>query len=419
MRGPLHAVRGVYSPHMFLLALTVMIELTAEPAAVSYARERALAGKAAITTDQVARVEEQQQAVVAALPDGAFRYSMSRAMNGVVAELDDDDIERIAAMPNVKRVVPMVPLSLDLTASVPLVGAPNVWTQSGGRRGDGIRIGIIDTGVDYLHVDLGGAGVYSRTNFTTADVPWNTKVVGGTDLAGDDYDAGSSSASKRTPHPDPDPMDCAGHGTHVAGIAAGRGVKSDGSAFTGPYGPTLNAADFRVGPGVAPGAQLYAIRVFGCTGTTLLLPQALEWALDPNRDGNLSDHLDVVNMSIGSSFGPNGDPTSMAAADNAAKAGMIVVASAGNSGDTHMITGSPAAATRVISVASSVDSTDVFDGFDVTAPASVAGTKFGTASKTFVWSNMTTPVSGPVVYPATQPTGCSAFNASNAALLAG
>jgi subtilisin family serine protease len=402
-----------------LLAVTVMIEMTAEPAAVTYARERAMAAKAAVTTDQVVRVEEQQQAIVAALPDGTFRYSMSRAVNGIVAELDDDDIVRIAAMPNVKRVVPMAPLTPDLTASVALVGAPTVWTQSGGRRGDGIRLGIIDTGVDYLHVDLGGAGVYSRTNFTTADVPWNAKVVGGTDLAGDDYDAGSGTPSRRIAKPDPDPMDCEGHGTHVAGIAAGRGVKSDGSAFTGPYGPTLNASDFRVGPGVAPGAQVYAIRVFGCTGSTFLIPQALDWALDPNRDGNLSDHLDVVNMSIGSSFGPNGDPTSMAAADNAAKAGMIVVASAGNSGDTHMITGSPAAATRVISAASSVDSSDVFDGFEVTAPASIAGTKYGAAAKNFVWSNLTTPLSGAVVYPASQPTGCTAFNASNAALLAG
>jgi hypothetical protein len=151
-----------------LLALTVFIELTGEPAAVTYARERAMAAKGAITVDQIARVEEQQQAIVTALPDGTFRYSMSRALNGIVAELDDDDIARIAAMPNVKRVVPMMPLSPDLTASVALVGAPAVWAQAGGRRGDGIRIGILDTGVDYLHVDLGGSGVYSRTNFTTA-----------------------------------------------------------------------------------------------------------------------------------------------------------------------------------------------------------------------------------------------------------
>jgi len=51
-------------------------------------------------------------------------------------------------------------------------------------------------------------------------------------------------------------------------VAAGIGVKSDGSAFTGPYGATLDANAFRVGPGVAPGAQLDAIRVFGCTGSS-------------------------------------------------------------------------------------------------------------------------------------------------------
>jgi subtilisin family serine protease len=398
---------------------TVMIELTAEPAAVVYARERSYAAKGAVAVNQIVRIDEQQAPVLAALPDGAFRYSMSRAANAIVAELDDDDIARIAAMPNVKRVVPMAPLTLDLTGSVPLVGAPVVWAQAGGHRGDGVRIGIIDTGVDYLHVDLGGPGVYSRTNFTTADVPWNAKVVGGTDLAGDDYDAGSPTVSKRSPHPDPDPMDCNGHGSHVAGIAAGRGEQIDGSAFTGPYGATLDAGAFRIGPGVAPGAQIYAIRVFGCTGSTLLVAQALDWALDPNRDGNLSDHLDVVNMSLGSSFGPNGDPAAMLASDNAAKAGMIVVASAGNSGDVHMITGSPAAATRVISVASSVDNSEVFDGFVITAPASIAATELGTGAKNFVWTGLTSPVSGTVVYPSSQPNGCAAFNGSNAALIAG
>jgi hypothetical protein len=415
------------------LPITVMIELASEPAAVTYAhtRDHAIAGKSgaptaaadAASVEQLSRIAAEQAPLVAALRAGSIRgtllYTIERANNAIVAELDPAELERVAALPNVKRILPMVPMTLDLTGAVPLVGAPTVWAQSGGRRGEGIRLGIIDTGVDYLHVDFAGPGVYSRTNFTTPDVPWTSAVVGGTDLAGDNYNAGSSDATKRTPKPDPDPMDCGGHGSHVAGIAAGRGVKTDGTTFTGPYGPTLNASAFRVGPGVAPAAQIYAIRVFGCSGSTLLVAQALDWALDPNRDGALSDHLDVVNMSIGSSFGPAVDAGTMVAADNAAAAGMIVVASAGNSGDTHFITGSPASATRAISVASSVDNSDVFDGFNVVAPASLSGPKPARASNSYGWTSMTAPITGDLAYPPSQRNGCSAFGASNAALIAG
>src|SRR3954452_17973176 len=97
-----------------IAAATVFIELTAEPAAVPCAREHALQAQAAIAVDQVARVEQQQSPITAALPDGAFRYSMSRAANGIAAELEAYQIARIAAMPDVKRLIPMSPLNLGL-----------------------------------------------------------------------------------------------------------------------------------------------------------------------------------------------------------------------------------------------------------------------------------------------------------------
>ncbi len=412
----------------------VMIELAAEPTAVVYARLRdevsakngsvdAMANQAAVA--QLAVVEAQQAPFVRALRsgdiDGTFLYAIQRVGNGVAAELSADEAIRVAAMPGVRRVVPLALMSVALSSSVSLIEAPSLWNPNAGsgHRGEGIRIGIIDSGVDYLHVDLGGAGVYSRTNFTTADVPWNSKVVGGTDLAGDSYDAGSSDAARRTPHPDPDPMDCMGHGTHVAGIAAGLGVRSNGTVFTGPYGSSIDPAAFRIGPGVAPAAQIYAIRVFGCSGLTLLVPQALDWAVDPNRDGNLSDHLDIVNMSIGTDYGAVADAAAMAASDNAALAGTIVVAASGNAGDSHFITSSPAAATRALSVAASVDSTDTVDTFVVTAPPSLAGSKSALPSVNYAWSKMTTPLTAVVAYPPSQRTGCQAFSPANAALLAG
>src|SRR5205823_4730002 len=95
--------------------------------------------------------------------------------------------------------------------------------------GTNIKVGIIDTGIDYIHTDFGGTGLkadYDR-NDTTAVTETGTlfpsaKVVGGYDFVGDDYNANSNATS--IPQPDPDPMDCNEHGTHVAGTTAGFGV---------------------------------------------------------------------------------------------------------------------------------------------------------------------------------------------------
>ena len=72
-----------------------------------------------------------------------------------------------------------------------------------------------------------------------------------------------------------------------------------------------------IGPGVAPQAELYGLRVFGCAGSTTLTAAAINWATDPNRDGDPSDHVDVINMSLGSAYGTPDDP-SAAASNNAA-----------------------------------------------------------------------------------------------------
>jgi hypothetical protein len=85
-----------------------------------------------------------------------------------------------------------------------------------------------------------------------------------------------------TPAPDPDPLECiqpdahAGRGTKAAGLAAGFGVAANGTPYHGPYGPGVDLSTLRVAPGVAPEAQLYALKVFGCHGSTALLTQAIE-----------------------------------------------------------------------------------------------------------------------------------------------
>src|SRR5262249_38926532 len=154
-------------------------------------------------------------------------------------------------------------------------------------KGDGIKIGIIDTGIDYQHPMFGGTGLladYQTNNRTVAPDAYfpTSKVVGGYDFAGDNYNGNAATIAA-----DPDPMDCNGHGSHVSGTAAGYGVKSDGTTYSGPYNEGANYAGLRIGPGTAPGASLYGIRVFGCGGGTNLTVQGIDWAMDPNGDNDL------------------------------------------------------------------------------------------------------------------------------------
>ena len=65
-----------------------------------------------------------------------------------------------------------------------------------------------------------------------------------------------------------------------------------------PYDGSVPFADLRIGPGVAPRASIYALRVFGCSGGTTLVPQALDWAVDPNGDGDWTDPGEQIFASV-------------------------------------------------------------------------------------------------------------------------
>src|SRR5260370_32416355 len=106
--------------------------------------------------------------------------------------------------------------------------------------------------------------------------------------------------------------------------------------------PTGFGVTGKIGPGVAPEADLYAIKVFGdLGGSTNLTSQGIEWALDPNGDGDMSDHMDVINMSLGSDFAEPNDPSAISS-QRASDLGIVVVASAGNAGAVPYVTGAPA-----------------------------------------------------------------------------
>ena len=103
-----------------------------------------------------------------------------------------------------------------------------------------------------------------------------------------------------------------GHGSHVAGTAAGFGVQQDGTTFRGGYDAVTDLTIWQIGPGSALGAGLCALGAFGdIGGSTDLVINALEWAADPNGDHNFGDHLDVLNLPFGSDATPADDPENL------------------------------------------------------------------------------------------------------------
>ncbi|MCZ7634755.1 MAG: S8 family serine peptidase [Verrucomicrobia bacterium] len=268
---------------------------------------------------------------------------LTRSLNAVIATVEATAIVRLAELAPVVTIRPVGNYELDLSQTVPHVGAAAVHGL--GVDGTGVRVAVLDSGVDYTHRNLGGAGTveaYLAAYGESAEADANKrldglfptpKVIGGYDFVGEIWPLGPDGLAGPLA-PDPDPIDREGHGTHVADIIAGESL--DG-----------------LHRGVAPGARLYAFKVCSavatsCSGVAIL--QGLERAMDPDENGDLSDAVDVVNLSLGSSYGQIQDD-SAGAVQNLVDFGIVVVASAGNSGDKPYVVGAPAIAPGVISVA--------------------------------------------------------------------
>jgi minor extracellular serine protease Vpr len=348
--------------------VTVVAEVSGDPVAVAEAD----AAQPLTATQKQQRKDQlkQQQAPVVdqvrAL-GGTVLGAYQSAYNGIKVRIPATKVPALSDVPGVVAVHSVTPMKPDNTRGVPLIGAPAVWDGLAGLHGEHIKIAVIDTGIDYTHADFGGPGTpqaYTAAHAAeTAPAdpaffgPAAPKVKGGVDLVGDSYNADPNSPDYQpVPHPDPNPLDCYGHGSHVAGTAAGFGVLADGTTYHGPYNAdTIASHQWSVGPGVAPKADLYAVRVFGCAGSTDVTVDAIDWAVDHD--------MNVINMSLGSPFGSGDDPSAVAA-DNAARAGVIVVTSAGNEGSAPYMAGSPGTGTGVISTAA-LDPVPGFPGASV------------------------------------------------------
>lgn len=323
----------------------VVVRLSAPTAAAPSGTNRSVQQQAAVS---------QQAALVAGVraadPTAKVLATTQIVLNAVVLETDASALPALAQNPNVISINPVVNYEIDLFETVPYIGATAV--QQMGYDGSGVRVAVLDSGIDYNHIAFGGSGdVNDYLNNDPTLIEDGTfptaKVVGGYDFVGGEWPNGDLL-------PDPDPLDDGpdgGHGTHVGDIIGGV-------------------------QGVAPGVDLYAVKVCSsvstsCSGVALL--QGMEFAADPNGDGNTDDAVDVINMSLGSPYSdPRWDDLS-AAVDNASALGILTVASAGNSSDKPYATGTPSGTTTALGVAQTAVPSETQGLMEVVSPPSIAG----------------------------------------------
>src|SRR6266542_308035 len=198
------------------------------------------------------------RADIASVENAEVRWEYFETFNGVSMSVPRGALAKIRALPYVKAIHPDVEMHAlqDATppANIKQVKADEFWSMFG-TKGAGVVIAIIDTGIDYTHPAVAG------------------RVIGGYDFVNKDND----------------PMDDHFHGTHVAGIAAGN-------------------SDTLVG--VAPEASLIAVKVLNASGSGSEsdVLAAIERTVDPNGDGNMSDRVDVANLSLGGGGHTIGSP---------------------------------------------------------------------------------------------------------------
>ncbi|KAG6072405.1 hypothetical protein E4U16_005364 [Claviceps sp. LM84 group G4] len=249
----------------------------------------------------------------------------------------EEKVAKYAAMPAVKAVHPVILYDMpnpkiewiapngstfeqsglvSRAESAPDTFSPHVMTQvdklrAKGINGKGIKVAVVDTGIDYLHPALGGC--YGK----------GCLVSFGHDFAGDAYDG------TNTPVPGENPMDCQGHGTHVAGIVA---AQKNSFGFTG----------------TAPGVSLGAYRAWGCHGGSGndVLIAAFNKAYQ--------DGADIITASLGHPSGWAGDPLAVTVSRIVDK-GVACVLAAGNSGSMGIFYASSAANGQHVSAIASFD----------------------------------------------------------------
>ncbi|MDG4658503.1 S8 family serine peptidase [Ectobacillus antri] len=245
------------------------------------------------------RLRDVQAHIHNRYPNITVRAVYQTALHGLSVKGSRRELRELYQIPGVERVTPVTTYKAHINESVTLIGgqaAHGYYDEKGNRlTGKGVRVGVIDTGIDYEHPDL-------RRNYR-----------GGYDTFDDDADPMESKKVGPTLH-----------GSHVAGIIAANGKLR----------------------GVAPDATIIAYRALGPggTGSSETVLAAIEKAIE--------DKVDVLNLSLGNEVNGPDWPTSVAL-DRAVEKGIVAVTASGNSGPAIWTVGSPGTASKAIAVGAS------------------------------------------------------------------
>lgn len=317
----------------------VIVQLSSQPAAVGrYAASQGITNLSAESAELTVQAE-QTSFIAAAHKKGVnfnVNYLYDTVLNGMEITLPASQVRSLAALPGVKSIhenhtyysIPDVqPIPSDVLspnyeiAPLSQIGATDAWAK--GLTGKGLKIGVIDTGVDYHHPDLVGAYKGGYDSFNNDADPFEDLPFAASEdpLHGVGYDGSY-------------------HGTHVAGTIVGQ---------------ARNLTSDIVQKGVAYEAELYAYKVLGKTfypsedggsyknsGSSAQVIDGIERAV---KDG-----MDVINLSLGSDITKDVNSLDAIAINNAVLSGVVAVVANGNAGPEYYSMGSPASAQLGISV---------------------------------------------------------------------
>ncbi len=341
-----------------------------EPAAVSSSTRAAVDAKA---TERIAAVQRNLRMALAErkIP---ITGSVQSILNAVFVEADPSQAAMLRSLPGVRQVIPLRQLRRHLDTALDLVNARSAWNAVGGitNAGAGVKIGIIDTGIDQNHPAFVDSSLTPPAGFPKCsgdDCKYtNNKVI----VARSYASMLTYSSNPQWSRPDDlSPRDRQGHGTAVAMVAAGNSVT----------GPVATIA------GVAPKAFLGNYKITGSPGVN-------DWPYADTviaaLDDAYRDGMDIVVLPYGwpGYYGPLDQPPSCStgpcdvladAVETAVKSGMLVVVSAGNTGGdgysypSRNSINSPATAPSALTVGATTNSHIYFSSVKVTGEGVPSG----------------------------------------------
>ncbi len=341
-KGPLR----IPSEH-FRGRVRVIARLNLPPLAAAYNDDLSIGGtsrrldvSSSSSRRYLARIERAQSAAATAIRQAIPGAILSRRfqviLDGITVDLPVKRLGTLTQLPFVTRIYPSIAYKMTLNKSPGVIHADTFWASTGDR-GEGMKIGIVDDGVDQSHIFLAPTGMSYPPGFPKGGRKWTTPKV----IVARAYPGPGSGRGGRLPID----RKASFHATHVAGIAAGRAGTSSPGGLDHP--PVSNLS------GIAPNAWIGNYRVFnvptrgGYSANTPEIVAAFEAAV---RDG-----MDVINFSGGAAETDPVNDALIEAVSNVAAAGVVPVIAAGNSRDDFGLGSidSPGSAPDSIAVAAS------------------------------------------------------------------